>query len=139
MKMLTKRAGGIYLARLGDYDHPKVSPVGMKVIQTLSDAQRQAICSAGAELREEGYSYDLPGLVRELAHLCLGISIPAEPHMLFCSAFCQEAYRRALGEAGDFAPRHAVTDVTPDDIWYSARGVRLLPRGLTVRMEGGAS
>jgi hypothetical protein len=72
-----------------------------------------------------GYTYDLPGLLRELVRLMTGIIIPPGPKQMFCSAFNQAAYRRALGPLGDFNHRVADADMTPDDIWYSALGAQL--------------
>jgi hypothetical protein len=125
VKMLTRPAGGIYVGHLKDYDHPKVAPMGIKFIPSLSQDQRQGIVDQGQQLRDQKYSYDIPGLLRELIRLLLGVTIPQHSHMLFCSAFNQASYRRALGAAGDFNQRLADADTTPDDIWYSSLGTAL--------------
>ena len=79
------------------------------------------------KLKRQGYHYDLPGLVRELARLLTGIKVASGRRLLFCSAFCQLAYRSPLGPKGDFVPTIATEDTTPDDIWYSALGNAALP------------
>ena len=116
------KSGGIYTGTVGDYDDPRVTNVGLKLLLELSDADRAAIVSEASKLQAAGYRYDIPGLVRELARLLTGIAIPAGDHLLFCSAFCQSAYRNALSNRGDFAPALNSEDVTPDDIWYSQKG-----------------
>lgn len=113
--------GGIYDGRIGDYDDPRVTNAGVKLLDELTPDERTLILEKGRELQNAGYHYDLPGLVRELVRLLTGIAIPAGEKLLFCSAFCQASYA-ALGQKGDFAPQIATVDTTPDDIWYSARG-----------------
>lgn len=115
-------AGGIYSGILGDYDDPHVTNVALKLITDLSDDDRTLILSEAEKLQAAGYHYDVPGLVRELVRLLTGISIPAGDRLLFCSAFCQTAYRNAVAIRGDFASDIRSEDVTPDDIWYSPRG-----------------
>ena len=122
-------SGGIYESALTDYDDPRVHPLGLKIVQGLSDAQRAGIVTAGRGFLGQGYHYDIPGLFRELIRLMTGVTIPAGPKLLFCSAYIQAVYRAALGEpAGDFMPStvHS-TDVTPDDLWYSALGQQIRP------------
>jgi len=118
-------SGGIYSGTVGDYDDQRVTARGLKLIPELTLDERTTIVVAGTKLQQAGYHYDIPGLVRELARLLTGIAIPPGHHLLFCSAFCQAAYRAALASRGDFAPGIATADVTPDDLWYSALGVRV--------------
>jgi hypothetical protein len=113
------KSGGIYSGHVRDYDDARVTHVGVKLLKTLSTAQCDAIIAAATALQAGHYYYDVPGLLRELIRLLTGIAIPADPQRLFCSAFCQEAYRTALGSFGDFNPALATADITPDDIWYS--------------------
>jgi hypothetical protein len=116
--------GGIYSGKVADYDDPRVTAHGLKLIRSLSADDRAAIVGEGMKLQAEGYHYDIPGLVRELVRLLTGIKIAPGRDLLFCSAFCQAAYRAALGARGDFAADIGTGDVTPDDIWYSALGAR---------------
>ncbi|KAA0250601.1 MAG: hypothetical protein EDX89_22635 [Acidobacteria bacterium] len=121
------RSGGIYTGRIDDYDDPRVTAVGVKCIFDLSAEDRDAIVAAGRALQAEGYHYDIPGLLRELVRLLMGIEIPPGEKLLFCSGFCQAAYRNALGARGDFAPEIATADTTPDDIWFSPLGNGVKP------------
>lgn len=116
------RSGGIYTGRIDDYDDPRVTACGIKCICDLRADERDAIVAAGEALQAEGYHYDIPGLLRELVRLLMGIEIPPGEKLLFCSGFCQAAYRVALGDRGDFAPDVATADTTPDDIWFSPLG-----------------
>jgi phospholipase C len=120
-------AGGIYTGAVGDYDDPHVTRIGLKLLADLTEAERQKIVDEAGSLRAAGYRYDIPGLVRELVRLLTGIAVPPGEKLLFCSAFCQAAYRSALGPKGDFAPAIANEDTTPDDLWYSARGIQHSP------------
>jgi hypothetical protein len=97
-----KGAGGIYVAKLGDYDDARVTARGVKWLPGLGDDERAGIVAAGYQLVEDKVRYDLPGLLRELARLILGISIPAADKRLFCSAFLQRVYRTALEGLGRF-------------------------------------
>jgi hypothetical protein len=118
------RAGGIYAGQVDDYDHPKVQHCGVKWLPILTPAQQQALVAAALDLQSQGYRYDMPGLVWELIRLLTGISArPAGQKLLFCSAFLATIYRNALGPAGDFAPKVASADATPDEVWYSTLGV----------------
>ncbi len=121
------QSGGIYDGCLSDYDDPRVTAFGLKIVQELDADQRQRVVTEARTLQADGYHYDIPGLLRELARLLTGIPIPAGEHLLFCSAFCQAAYRNALGDAGDFQPKVRTEDSTPDDLWYSSLGVGFLP------------
>lgn len=116
-------SGGIYSGKLGDYDDPRVTAHGLKLVRDLTMEDRATIVAKGMRLQTEGYHYDIPGLVRELVRLLTGIKIPPGHHLLFCSAFCQAACRAVPGSRGDFAPGIATGDVTPDDIWYSKLGL----------------
>jgi hypothetical protein len=119
-------AGGVYAARLGDYDDARVTACGVKWIPNLSVTKRQGVLDAATGLnKNQPVRYDLPGLVRELVRLLTGATLPPTPDRLFCSAFAQASYRTGLGPAGDFASSLAPADVTPDDIWYSTLGARL--------------
>jgi hypothetical protein len=128
--MLVKPAGRIYLGRLGDYNDARVHPVGVKYIPSLTQEQRQAIVAAGTSLSSGGYSYDIPGLIRELVRLLTGIAIPPGEKKLFCSAFNQKCYRMALGATGDFNTKVSDGDTTPDDLWYSPLGAGLSPHAI---------
>jgi hypothetical protein len=141
LSLLTKPSGGIYAGKVADYNDPRVHPLGVKLIPTLTGAQRAAVVRAGQNLAEQGYRYDLPGLFRELARFISGISLPAGQKLLFCSAFVQASYRAALGDLGDFMPPSlASTDVTPDDIWYSTLGVKEFARApVLARMDSAAA
>jgi len=123
-------SGGIYESNVTDYDDPRVHPLGLKIVQGLSDAQRASIVTVGRSFLGQGYHYDIPGLFRELIRLTTGITVPSGPKLLFCSAYVQAVYRIALGEpAGNFMPSTVQsTDVTPDDIWYSALGQQIRPK-----------
>jgi hypothetical protein len=116
------KSGGIYAGRVEDYDDPRTTAMGVKVLFDLTPSERDSIVSEGTALQAQGYHYDIPGLVRELVRLLTGIAVPPGKKLLFCSAFCQAAYRNALGDKGDFAPKVPTADTTPDDIWYSALG-----------------
>ena len=122
-------SGGIYESAATDYDDPRVHPLGLKIAQGLTDAQRASIVTAGEGFLNQGYHYDIPGLFRELIRLTTGIDLPSGPKLLFCSAYVQAVYRAALGEpAGNFMPSTTQsTDVTPDDLWYSALGQQIRP------------
>jgi hypothetical protein len=115
--------GAIYLGQVGDYNDPRVTARGLKLVRRLTEEKRSAILAEGYKLKQAGYHYDIPGLVRALAKLLTGISIPAGEKLLFCSAFCQAAYR-AVSPPWDFAVGTATGDVTPDDLWYSKLGTR---------------
>jgi hypothetical protein len=101
----------------------------VKLIETLTSAQRRAIVDAGLALKGEGIHYDFVGLLRVLLELVLHINMPVDASY-FCSAFCQEAYRHGLGGpggVGDFKIGVDSHDVSPDDIWYSATGTTYPP------------
>ena len=118
------RAGGIYSGRVDDYDNPKVQACGVKWLPTLTPARRNSLVAAAQALQQQGYHYDLPGLVWELIRLLTGAVVrPPDQKLLFCSAFLATLYRSALSSDGDFAPKTASADTTPDEIWYSSLGV----------------
>ncbi|MEO6325130.1 MAG: alkaline phosphatase family protein [Thermoanaerobaculia bacterium] len=125
-------SGGIYRGTVSDYDDARVTNFGVKSIFDLSADERAAIVVEGEKLQTAGYHYDVPGLVRELVRLLTGVPIPAGKKLLFCSAFCQAAYRNALARRGDFSPTIRTEDITPDDIWYSSLGAGYLPPTATV-------
>lgn len=116
------KSGGIYTGRVDDYDDPRVTAFGVKCIFDLAPEDRDAVVTEAWRLHADGYHYDIPGLMRELVRLLTGIEIPPGKKLLFCSGFCQAAYREALGDRGDFAPKIATADTTPDDIWFSPLG-----------------
>ncbi len=116
------RSGGIYSGVARDYDDPRVHPVAIKWLPSLTKEQRAAIVTAAKAIQSEGYHYDVPGLVRELLRLLTEITVPAGKRLLFCSGFCQKAYRAALGKKGDFTDKAKDEDTTPDDLWYSRLG-----------------
>jgi hypothetical protein len=116
------QSGGIYAGLARDYDDPRVHPVAIKYVPSLTKEQRASIVAAAMAIKEEGYHYDVPGLVRELLRLLTEISIPAGRRLLFCSGFCQKVYRSALGKRGDFTDKAVDEDTTPDDLWYSPLG-----------------
>jgi len=119
------KAGGIYDGRVHDYDDNRVLTRGVKYLSELSPEQRKTLLPAAKALQRKGYRYDFPGLFRELLRLTTGIRFPANDKLLFCSAFVQKAYRDALGDEGNIADRSvASADVTPDELWYSLRGVK---------------
>ncbi|HEY4158176.1 MAG TPA: metallophosphoesterase [Polyangiaceae bacterium] len=120
-----KGAGKIYDAVVGDYDDDRVTARGLKWLPGLSAPERVAVVSAARDLQKAGVAYDLPGLVRELIRLTLGIKLPAPQNRLFCSSYLQSIYRSGLQALGDFAPGTRTADVTPDDIWYSHKGLCL--------------
>jgi|ERR1700693_127911 len=115
-------SGGIYAGFAEDYDDPRIHPVAVKWLPALAPADREAIVAAANELKNQGYHYDIPGLIREFVRLLTQIPVPAGKRLLFCSGFCQKAYRSALGPAGDFTDKVSDEDTTPDDIWYSPVG-----------------
>lgn len=127
------RAGRVYRGAVSDYDHPKTTAVGLKLLRHLSAAQRAKIVEKAEGIREEGYHYDLVGLGREAAEY-MGIELPVKKDYkgLFCSAFVQRAYRRALGRvAGDFSSESDVS-TSPNDLWYGALGDQVTPKALGV-------
>lgn len=117
--------GGIYDGVVRDYDDPRITKYGVKLVTTLTPDQRLGVLNAGRALQAGGYHYDIPGLVRELVRLLTGIPVPSDDKLLFCSAFVQTAYR--ISSAGDFAIGTASIDVTPDDLWYSTVGQGFTP------------
>ena len=129
LKTGISKSGGIYDGKVSDYNDPRVKAFGVKVRRDLQEDQRARIVAAGKALQKQGYHYDIPGLLRELALLTTGIPIPAGYKLLFCSAFCQASYRNALGEGGNYQPGVKTEDSTPDDLWYSDLGSRFLPPG----------
>jgi len=120
LAIINKR-GRVYSAQLGDYDDHRVHPVGVKLIPELTNADRERIVTAGLDLQALGTHYDFLGLFRELIAMLLHIQLPADKDM-FCSAFCQGAYRNGIGDKGDFLPGVDFHDVSPDDIWFSRTG-----------------
>jgi hypothetical protein len=119
-----KGAGGIYSATVGDYDDAvRVTAFGVRWLPGLAVDQRTAIVTTGQGFQKQGYAYDLPGLVRELVRLLVGVTLPPTDKRLFCSAFLQACYRLALGNVGDFNPGLVDADTTQDDIWYSPKGL----------------
>lgn len=116
------KSGSIYTGRVDDYDDPRTTDFGLKCIFDLPPADRDSIVVEAKKLQALGYHYDIPGLLRELVRLLTGIDVPPGEKLLFCSGFCQAAYRSALGDRGDFAPKVETADTTPDDIWYSPLG-----------------
>ena len=131
-----KRMGGIYSATLGDYDDRRVELAGVIFLKGLSLEQRQSIVDAGARLSASTppYRYDIPGLLRELFRLAAKVPVRADRRLLFCSSFCQKAYRMSGVPGGDLAPEiAAVEDVTPDDLWYSSStAIARYPRNVPV-------
>ena len=128
IRIITNHEGRVYDTahdgvRLGDYDDSRVQPVGVKLIQGLTDDQRAAIVDGGVSVRNEGVHYDFAGLFRVLFEMLFHIT-PKPDESYFCSAFCQEAYRRGIGKLGDFKPGTNSHDVSPDDIWYLDVGER---------------
>ncbi len=124
-KGLEGREGGIYSGIVGDYDNEKVTNCGLCFLPFLNDVQRSGIVTAGRQLQSQGYKYDLPGLLRELVRLLVGLAWkPGIQKLLFCSAFLATTYRQALGSSWNVAPNIASVDVTPDELWYSEVGVR---------------
>lgn len=121
------KSGGIYTGRVDDYDDPRTTALGVKYLQGLTPVERGAVVTEGKKLQAAGYRYDIPGLLRELVRLLTGIDVPPGQKLLFCSGFCQAAYRNALGDRGDFAPKVPTSDTTPDDIWYSPLGIGAKP------------
>jgi hypothetical protein len=128
-----KGAGAIYSGKVGDYDNAdRVTALGVRWLPGLAVAERAGIVSAGLDLQRQGYAYDLPGLMRELVRLLTGVVVPPADKRLFCSAFLQACYRRALGNVGVFNPDLVDADTTPDDIWYSPKGL-----GVAVNAQAG--
>jgi len=118
-------AGAIYEAKVGDYDDPRVLARGIKWFPGLGVEERKKLVASARTLKADNVKYDLPGLVREAVRLLTQIPLPGTKNRLFCSAFLQATYRAALGPIGDFAPKLADTDTTPDDIWYSHKGLSI--------------
>jgi hypothetical protein len=119
-------AGAIYDGTVGDYDDPHVTARGLKWLPGLSPLERGALVAEAHRLQQQKYAYDLPGLARELVRLLSGIALPPADLRLFCSAFLQKAYRAALGPLADFNGDLRDEDTTPDDIWYSPKGLALV-------------
>jgi len=115
-------SGGIYAGLAKDYDDPRIHPVAIKWLPSLTPEQRAAIVTAAMAIQSQDYHYDVPGLLRELLRLLTQIPVPAGNRLLFCSGFCQKAYRAALGLQGNFTDQVADEDTTPDDLWYSPLG-----------------
>jgi predicted phosphodiesterase len=129
-KGVADTAGGIYDGVVADYDHPRVTIRGLKLLPGLTNDQRTSLVAAGHALQAQGYHYDLPGLFRELVRLLTHIALPAGDRLLFCSAFLQTVYRNALGRDGNFAPGTLSVDVTPDEIWYASLGAKFIDTAL---------
>ncbi len=110
------KSGGSATGRVDDYDGPRTTDVGLKCIFDLPPADQDAAVASATELQALGYPYDSPDILREHVRLLTGIEVPPGGKLLFCSAFCQAAYRNALGVSGDFAPAIATADTTPEDI-----------------------
>jgi hypothetical protein len=118
-------AGAIYEASLGDYDDARVLAQGVKWFPGLDADDRRKLVAAARTLKADNVKYDLPGLLREAVRLLTNVEIPSAHNRLFSSAFLQAVYRAALGNVGDFAPKLADADTTPDDIWYSHKGLAI--------------
>ncbi len=119
------REGRIYSGHVSDYDHEKVQDCGLYFLPELNAMERHKIVRVAANLQRRGYRYDLPGLVRELVRLLIGVTWkPGKRRLLFCSAFLATVYRTSLGKKWDIARGIASVDITPDEIWYSGVGAR---------------
>jgi hypothetical protein len=118
-----KGAGAIYDGRVADYDHARVKARGIKWLPELGRARAAALVAAAEALQAKGIRYDLPGLLREMSRLFVGLTIPPQEGRLFCSAFLQKVYSEVLGADGDFADNVRDEDTTPEDIWYSSKGL----------------
>src|SRR6267143_747037 len=117
------REGKIYNGRASDYNNPHVLNCGLYYLPNIAQAQRQQVVTTSRKLQSQGYKYDLPGLLRELVRLMIGIAVKPPSHkLLFCSAFLTKTYRDALGTIWDVVPQVASIDVTPDEIWFSPPG-----------------
>jgi hypothetical protein len=124
-EVLTKpldKQGGIYKGRIGEYADRRVYDYGIKYIPGLSAGDRKNIVARGKALRAEHYYYDIPGLFRKLIYFLSGIQLPPRRGLLYCSAFCQKAYVKALGPNAQFQKKIRTEDTTDDDIWYSTVG-----------------
>jgi len=124
-KGLQGREGKIYSGEVSEYDHERLKNCGLYFLPKLTEQKRHEIVNVAKELQKKGYRYDLPGLVRELVRLFVGVTWePGEDKLLFCSAFAATVYRTSLGIEWNVAPEISSADVTLDEIWYSKIGVR---------------
>jgi hypothetical protein len=128
--------GGIYPGHVHDYADKRVTRFGIKFMPDLTGPERDSIVASARTLSQMGYHYDIPDLLRALAHIVLNPPLPPPPKgLLHCSGFCQKAYFDALNKKGmfDTSVQHP-EDATDDEIWYPDRGkrypeqVRLPPR-----------
>jgi hypothetical protein len=127
-QVLTKpldKQGGIYKGWIGEYADDRVYDYGVKYISGLTASQRRDIVAAGKALYAQKYFYDIPGLFRKLVYYLTKIQLPPTNGLLYCSAFCQQAYSDALGV--HFQPNIRNEDTTDDDIWYSSVGDSYAP------------
>jgi hypothetical protein len=122
-KGLVGNAGGIYDGKVSDYDDSRILTRGLKVLEDLNVEQRVNLIRTARALQQQGFRYDVPGLIRGFVKLLTGIKMPRSTRLLFCSAFVHKVYRDSIGEPEIFAPAIPSQDVTPDEIWYSATGL----------------
>ena len=117
--------GKIYSGYVSDYDNERVQACGLYFLPELTAKERHKIVRVAAAMQKRGYRYDLPGLVRELVRLLIGVTWKqGKRRLLFCSAFLATVYRTSLGKKWKIAPGIASVDITPDEIWYSGTGER---------------
>jgi hypothetical protein len=60
--------------QVSEYDHEKVQNCGLYFLPWLTAKERHKIVGVATELQKQGYRYDLPGLVRELVRLLIGVT-----------------------------------------------------------------
>ena len=118
------KQGGIYRGHVDDYEDKRVTRFGIKFMPDLERPDRESIVGSARALHDKGYCYDIPGLLRALAHIALNPELPPPPkNLLHCSGFCQKAYFDALGSNGMFDPSvQWAEDATDDEIWYPDEG-----------------
>jgi hypothetical protein len=120
--LLGSGVGGVYDAHLGDYDHHRIVGYGVRWLPDATAVDRRGIIEHARALQRESIRFDLLGFFRILLWLLTGIRLKPSANRLFCSAFVQNAYRAALGNAGVFQPKVRDEDTTPADIWLSCKG-----------------
>ncbi len=115
-------SGGIYSGLARDYDDPRVHPVAIKWLPSLTKEQRAAIVTAATAIQSEGYHYDVPGLAPGAPPAPDPDSGPrGQTPPVLQRVLPESIPGRARKEGGLHGPGRD-EDTTPDDLWYSPWG-----------------